>query len=168
MGINVLTSAPILVPGTLYNFSFIDSTYVTGWFNLTAGQLWQWYITLRITWFLDLVTHLILKKRTHFGVWIYSFLRCGGTYWAGTDRCSESLDNTCQEKYLTPCMGKHTQQKVTAVCTQWNVYRIIASLVTAMKRFIWWLPLLQPFMQDWHFRADHGLLRASAFVKCPK
>jgi len=30
-------------------------------------------------------------------------------------------------------MGRHTQQKVTAICIQWNVYRIIVWLVTAIE-----------------------------------
>jgi hypothetical protein len=34
---------------------------------------------------------------------------------------------------MTPCMGRHTQQRVNAICTQWNVYRIIMWLVTATE-----------------------------------
>jgi hypothetical protein len=30
-------------------------------------------------------------------------------------------------------MGSHTQQKVTAICIQWNVYKIIVWLATATE-----------------------------------
>jgi hypothetical protein len=130
VGIEVLTSASILVHGTLHNLSFIDS--------YRSIQLDSWtrdngilHSGLPCFWTLSLISYW--KKEPFWGLDLFILEIWGGTYWAGTDRCSQSLDNTCHLKYLTPYMGRHTQQKVTAVCTQWNVYTIIVWLVTAIE-----------------------------------
>jgi hypothetical protein len=40
-------------------------------------------------------------------------------------------------------------------------------LVTATEVVHWMVTSAAAFMQDWHFRADHGLLWALTFVKVP-
>jgi hypothetical protein len=78
VGIAVLTSASILVPGTLYNLGFIDSTVCYRLIRLDG-----WTVVTMVFYAQDYLVSgpchsAPIEKMNTFVVWICSFLRCGG------------------------------------------------------------------------------------------